>query len=86
MPVKIRLKRIGAKNCPAYRIVVASNCSPRDGRFIEEIGSYNPQQRGQNFVLKLDRADYWLSHGAQPTDTVASFVKRARRAAAAVAV
>ena len=82
MPVRIRLKRVGAKNTPAFRIVVADNRSPRDGRFIEEIGKYLPRQKGTNFVLDLERADYWVSKGAQPTETVWSFVKKARRAAA----
>jgi len=81
--VKIRLKRLGAKNTPAYRIVVADARSPRDGRFIEEIGSYAPLQPGQNFTLKLDRAEFWLSRGAQPTETVASFIRQARKQAAA---
>lgn len=81
--VKIRLKRLGAKNTPAYRIVVADARSPRDGRFIEEIGSYAPLQKGQDFTLKLDRAEYWLGQGAQPTETVASFIRQARKQAAA---
>ncbi len=84
MAVKIRLKRIGARNTPAYRIVVADARSPRDGRFIEEIGSYNPLQAGSNFTLKLDRAKYWLSVGAQPSETVASFIRKASRQAATV--
>ncbi len=83
--VKIRLKRIGAKNTPAYRIVVADSRSPRDGRFIEEVGSYMPLQKGQDFTLKLDRVEYWLKCGAQPTETVASFIRQARRQAAAAA-
>lgn len=83
--VKIRLKRLGAKNTPAYRIVVAEARSPRDGRFIEEIGSYTPLQPGQNFTLRLDRAEFWLSRGAQPTETVASFIRQARKQAAATA-
>ena len=83
--VKIRLKRLGAKNTPAYRIVVADARSPRDGRFIEEIGSYAPLQPGQNFTLKLDRAEFWLRRGAQPTETVASFIRRARKQASAAA-
>jgi small subunit ribosomal protein S16 len=81
--VKIRLKRLGAKNTPAYRIVVADARSPRDGRFIEEIGSYAPLQKGQDFTIKLDRAEYWLGKGAQPTETVASFIRQARKQAAA---
>ncbi len=80
--VKIRLKRTGAKNTPAYRIVVADSRSPRDGRFIEEIGSYTPLQKGTDYRLKLDRAEYWLGQGAQPTETVASFIREARKQAA----
>ena len=83
MPVRIRLKRVGAKNTPAFRIVVADNRSPRDGRFIEEIGKYLPRQKGTNFALDLERANYWVSQGAQPTETVWSFLKQARRTAAA---
>ncbi len=81
--VKIRLKRLGAKNSPAYRIVVADARSPRDGRFIEEVGSYSPLRQAPNFTLKLDRVEYWLSKGAQPTETVASFIREARCAAPA---
>ena len=81
MAVRIRLKRIGTTNAPAYRIVVADGRSPRDGRFIEEIGSYLPEQRDNNVTLKLDRAEYWLRVGAQPSETVASFIKRARKQA-----
>lgn len=83
MSVKIRLKRIGAKNAPAYRIVVTDSRSPRDGRFIEELGSYDPKKAGVNYVLNLERARYWIGAGAQPSETVASFIKRANLAAAA---
>ena len=83
MPVRIRLKRVGARNTPAFRVVVADGRSPRDGKFIEEIGTYQPGLKDNNFTLKLDRADYWISQGAQPSDTVASFLRKARRAAAA---
>lgn len=83
MPVRIRLKRVGARNTPAFRVVVADGRSPRDGKFIEEIGTYLPGQKDNNFSLNLERADYWVSKGAQPSDTVASFIKKARRAAAA---
>lgn len=82
MAVKIRLKRIGAKNHPAFRIVVADSRSPRDGKCIEELGTYLPLQAADNFTLKLDRAEYWLSKGAQPSETVASFIKKARKTAA----
>jgi len=85
MAVKIRMKRVGAKNAPYFRIVVADSRSPRDGKFIEEIGSYQPLKKGDNFILKLDRAQYWVSKGAQPSDTVASFIKKAGKAAAAPA-
>ncbi len=82
MSVKIRMKRIGAKNTPVYRIVVADGRSPRDGKCIEELGTYQPLKKGDNYTLKLDRANYWVSKGAQPSDTVASFIKKAQKAAA----
>ena len=85
MAVRIRLKRIGAKNTPVFRIVVADSRSPRDGKFIEEIGTYQPLQKGDNFNIKLDRAKYWVEKGAQPSDTVASMIKKAGRAAASAA-
>lgn len=85
MPVRIRLKRIGGKNDPAFRIVVADGRSPRDGRFIEEIGTYDPKKRLAPFAINLERAQYWVSQGAQPSDTVASFMRKAIRAAAATA-
>ena len=84
MAVKIRMKRVGAKNAPVFRIVVADSRSPRDGKFIEEIGTYQPLKKGDNFNMDLERAKYWLSKGAQPSDTVASFIKKATKAAAAV--
>jgi small subunit ribosomal protein S16 len=79
------MKRVGAKNAPVYRIVVADARSPRDGKFIEEIGTYQPLKASDNFKLDLDRANYWLSQGAQPSETVASFIKKAGKAAAAAA-
>lgn len=79
------MKRIGAKNKPAFRIVVADNRSPRDGKCLEELGTYLPLQKGNNFTLDLERAKYWLSKGAQPTETAASFIKRAMKNAAATA-
>ena len=81
MSVKIRMKRVGTKNTPVFRIVVADSRSPRDGKFIEEIGTYQPLKQGDNFSLKLERAQYWLSKGAKPSDTVASFIKKAGKAA-----
>ncbi|HTB82681.1 MAG TPA: 30S ribosomal protein S16 [Candidatus Sulfotelmatobacter sp.] len=83
MSVKIRMKRVGTKNTPVFRIVVADSRSPRDGKFIEEIGTYSPLQQGNNFTLKLDRAQHWISKGAQPSDTVASFIKKASKTAPA---
>ena len=85
MAVRIRLKRTGAKNTPAYRIVVTDSRSPRDGRFIEELGFYVPTQRENKYKLDLERAQYWLSVGAQPSETVASMIKKAGKAAAAAA-
>ena len=83
MAVKIRMKRVGAKNDPVFRIVVADQRSPRDGKFIEELGTYQPRKKGSNFTLDLDRAKYWLSKGAQPSETVASFIKKTGKTAAA---
>lgn len=85
MAVRIRLKRTGAKNTPAYRIVVTDSRNPRDGRFIEEIGSYVPTKRENKFTINLERANYWVGVGAQPSETVASMIKKASKAAAAVA-
>ena len=68
--VKIRLRRMGAKKAPFYRIVVADSRCPRDGRFIEEIGTYDPMAEGENSKIDLERAKYWISNGAQPTETV----------------
>ena len=76
------MKRIGAKNNPIFRIVVADGRSPRDGKFIEEIGTYNPQLKSNNVKLDLDRTKYWIGKGAQPSDTVASFIKKASKVAA----
>ncbi|MGO1367893.1 MAG: 30S ribosomal protein S16 [Senegalia sp. (in: firmicutes)] len=75
MSVKIRLKRMGAKKRPFYRIVVADSRSPRDGRFIEEIGYYNPISEPKEIKIDDERAIEWLSNGAKPTDTVNSLFK-----------
>ncbi len=69
MAVKIRLKRMGAKKAPFYRVVVSDSRSPRDGRFIEEIGTYNPLTTPAQINIKEDRALYWLGTGAQPSDS-----------------
>ena len=75
--VRIRLRRVGRKKSPIYRIVVADSESPRDGRFIEIIGNYSPRQSDRAIDLKTERANYWLDNGAQPSDTVRSLLRRA---------
>ena len=85
MSVKLRLKRVGTKNTPVFRIVVADSRSPRDGKFLEEIGTYNPLKKDNNFNVDLGRAEHWLKVGAQPSETVASFIKKARKNAPAAA-
>ena len=79
--VKIRLRRMGAKKSPFYRIVVADSHFPRDGRFIEEIGTYAPLKSPSEIKVDLDRAQYWIRNGAQPTDTVKALLKKAQDAA-----
>ena len=76
MAVKIRLKRMGMKKMPFYRIVVADSRSPRDGRFIEEIGHYDPRQQPAEIKVDNEAAKKWLSNGAQPTDTVRILLKK----------
>ena len=78
MAVKIRLARHGAKKRPYYRIVVANASSPRDGRFIEEVGRYNPCADPAVVSFDLETGERWIATGAQPTDTVASLLKRYR--------
>lgn len=73
--IKIRLKRLGAKKAPFYRIVVADSRSPRDGRFIEEIGYYNPLTQPAEINIDAEAAKKWLANGAQPTDTVKKLLK-----------
>lgn len=75
--VKIRLRRMGAKKNPFYRIVVADSRYPRDGRFIEEIGTYNPIANPAEIKVDVDRAQAWIKTGAQPTDTVKDLLKKA---------
>lgn len=75
--VKIRLRRMGAKKNPYYRIVVADSHFPRDGRFIEEIGTYDPRQNPAAVNIDTDRAQAWIKAGAQPTDTVRDLLKKA---------
>ncbi len=76
MAVKIRLKRMGAKKSPFYRVVVADSRAPRDGRFVEEIGTYNPLTNPAQIQIKEDRALYWLQVGAQPSDTARSLLSK----------
>lgn len=76
MAVKIRLKRMGSKKSPYYRVVVADSRYPRDGRFIEEIGTYNPLVEPADVKIDLEAAKKWLGHGAQPTDTVRALLKK----------
>ena len=75
--VKIRLRRMGAKKAPYYRIVVADSRSPRDGRFIEELGTYDPMAEGEKLKVDNERVSYWIANGAQPTDTVRGLLKKA---------
>ena len=76
MAVKIRLKRLGSKKIPFYRVVVADERSPRDGRFIEEIGYYNPLTDPVDIKINAEKATKWLNNGAQPTETVRSLLKK----------
>src|SRR5689334_18109328 len=81
MAVSIRLRREGTKNRPYYRIVVADSRSPRDGKFIEIVGTYDPKRTGQNSSFNIERAEYWISKGAQPSDTVRSLIKKQKKTA-----
>ena len=85
MAVSIRLRREGALNRPYYKVVVADSRSPRDGKFIEIIGTYDPKKTGHNSTLKMDRIEHWISKGAQPSDTVRSLIKKNRKQASAPA-
>ena len=76
MAVKIRLKRLGAKKAPFYRVVVADERSPRDGKFIEEIGYYNPLTDPVDIKIDADKAKDWIAKGAQPTETVKALLKK----------
>ena len=76
MAVKIRLRRMGAKKAPYYRIVVADSRYPRDGRFIEEIGFYNPMVEPAEVKIDAEKAQKWIANGAQPTDTVKALFKK----------
>lgn len=78
MAVKIRLRRMGAKKNPFYRVVVADSRFPRNGRFIEEIGTYNPMVEPADIKIDSDKAKEWIANGAQPTESVKSLLKRAK--------
>src|SRR6266576_628292 len=83
MAVAIRLRREGALNRPYFKVVVTDTRSPRDGKFIEIVGTYDPKKTGQNSTLKLDRIEHWISKGAQPSDTVRSLIKKTKNPEAA---
>ena len=83
MPVRVRLTRVGSKKNPIWRVVVADGRSPRDGRFIETIGHYNPQTEPSTILIDDDRMQHWLDRGAQPSGTVKQLMKARRKSAAA---
>jgi small subunit ribosomal protein S16 len=85
MAVSIRLRREGNLNRPYYKVVVADARSPRDGKFIELVGNYDPKKPGDNANIDLSRIDYWIKNGAQPSDTVRSLIKKERKKEAAPA-
>ena len=76
MAVKMRLRRMGAKKAPFYRVIVADSRSPRDGRFIDEVGYYNPMTNPAEIKIDAEKAQKWLANGAQPTETVKSLLKK----------
>jgi small subunit ribosomal protein S16 len=84
MSVKIRLRRTGCNNCVSYRVVATDGRSPRDGKFLEVLGWYDPKVVGENYKLDMDRVAYWQGQGAQLSETVASLCRRVKRAAAKV--
>ena len=81
MSLRLRLARMGRKNNPFYRIVAADQRAPRDGRFIERLGYYDPMKQPKDLKVDLERVDYWLGQGACPSETVASLIKKARATA-----
>ena len=85
MAAAIRLTRIGGKNDPCYRVVIAHNRDPRDGKSIAQIGTYAPRKKENTCSLNMERVEYWLRCGAQPTETVANLIRTARKQAAAAA-
>lgn len=83
MAVAIRMRREGTSNRPYYRIIVADERSPRDGKFIEQVGTYDPKKKDETFKLDLPSVEKWIKNGAKPSETVASLIKKARKAIAA---
>ena len=83
MSVKIRMRRMGSNKDISFRVVATDSRCPRDGKFLEVVGWYDPKKTGVNFELKLDRIEHWQKHGAQLSDTVRSLVKKAQTAVAA---
>ena len=83
MAVKIRMTRLGANNDPSFRIVVTDSRSPRDGKYIEKLGWYDPLRDGVNFEVDLERIEYWKSRGAQVSESVMNLVRKARKLAQA---
>ncbi len=83
MAVSIRLRREGSLNKPYFKVVVTDQRSPRDGKFIEIVGNYDPKKPGDNAKIDLSRVDYWVKNGARPSDTVRSIIKKERKKAAA---
>ena len=83
MAVKIRLKREGSKGRPYFRVVVADGLAPKEGKIIEALGTYDPLAEGDNCNIDVEKVDAWISKGAQPSDTVRSLIKKARKAVAA---
>ena len=80
MAVAIRLNRQGSKDRPYYKIVVVDSRARRDGRYIEQVGSYDPMKEGVNYTINLEKVDKWLAKGAQPSETVNSMIRKARKA------
>lgn len=85
MAVALRLNRKGSKDRPYYKIVAVDSRKRRDGRYIEQIGTYDPMQEGANYTIDLEKADKWVGVGAQPSETVASIIRKARTASKAEA-
>ena len=84
--IKIRLRRTGCNNNASFRVVATDERSPRDGKFLEILGWYDPKREGENFKLDMDRVSYWQSKGAQMSETVASMVRKAKKSATAATV